>query len=75
MIDTGIVINTDLYNISNIRDELLDSLHDIQDRCEFVLNKYTWDRKKVYESTHSYMVQETRDTLAQVLVEMRRLKR
>ena len=76
MIDTKITINTDLYNLDNIKDEILSELEEIRERCEFVLNKYTWDRKKPYSvQDHDYTVQDTRDTLAVVLLNIRAINK
>ena len=75
MIDTDIVIKTHLWNLDNIYDDILCELEQIESRCEFVLKKYTWDRKKAYQTCHTDMVRETRDTLATVLLKIRDIKK
>jgi len=62
-------------NLSYLFEDIIDEIDDALIGVDFVLNKYSWDGKKPYESTHQGIINDARENKAVLLLKQRELNK
>ena len=62
-------------NLSYLFEDIIDEIDDALRGVDFVLNKYSWDGKKPYESTHKGIINGARYNKAVLLLKQRELNK